>query len=77
MEKKVLLEEMRRDKKLSVKEILKLEHAILLRRNRHEVWQLPNGKLITLATSASDANVERVQIRLINKLLGVNRWRRY
>lgn len=58
-----------RNKKLTVKEILKLDNAEFLRRNKHEVWKLSNGKIITIATTASDRNVERVNLRLIKKLL--------
>lgn len=56
-------------KQSKIIEILKNNNAILVRNKKHEIWKLPNGKIFTLSTTSSDRNVEKVQLRLLNKLL--------
>lgn len=58
-----------KNKQLKLIDVLKENNAILVRRNKHEIWKLPNGKTFTVSTTSSDRNVEKVQIRLLNKLL--------
>jgi len=41
--------------------------AVFVRRNKHEIWRLPNGKTLTISSSSSDRNWEKENIRLINK----------
>lgn len=53
-----------------LKQKLKEVGAVFIRRNKHEIWRLPNGKTLTISASASDCNWERENIRLINKLCG-------
>lgn len=59
-------------KRLKFKDILKLENANLVRSNKHEIWHLPNGKIMTVSKTSSDNYFEKVNIQLLNKLLGTN-----
>ncbi len=56
-------------KNKNIKQALKEVGAIFLRRNKHEVWKLPNGKRFTISTSSSDRNAQKEQFSLLYKLL--------
>lgn len=59
----------KRNKKLKIIEALTNCGAILIRSNKHEVWKLTNGKVFTIGKTPGDRNAEKVQLRLLNKLL--------
>ena len=52
-----------------VEKALKECGAEFIRRNRHKIYRLPNGKIFTLSTTSSDRNAEKVQLSLLKKLL--------
>ena len=63
---------MKRQKtKIRLKDALKQINAELIRHNKHLVYGLPNGKILTMAHSPSDNYFEAVNIRLIEKLMRV------
>lgn len=60
------------NKKLKFNEILKRENAKLVRNNKHQIWYLSNGKIMTVSRSSSDRQFEKVNIQLFNRLTGKN-----
>lgn len=54
-----------------VKELLKEHGAVLIRKKKHEVWRLPNGKNFVIAQSASDYRAEMNNLSDLRKMLGI------
>lgn len=57
--------------KISLKDALKQVNAEFIRRNKHEIWKLPNGRIMAISTTSSDNYFEAVNVRLIEKLMGI------
>lgn len=57
------------NKKETLNDVLKEVGAIFIRKNKHEIWRLPNNKIIAISSTSSDINFEKVNIRLIRKLM--------
>lgn len=49
--------------------LLKQINACLVRKNKHEVWRLPNGKMFIKACTPSDINADNNSFRRLNNLL--------
>jgi hypothetical protein len=52
-----------------LKKMLKDSGAVLVRRKRHAIWRLPNGKNFVAPKTPSDHRVAQNNIRDLNKLL--------
>jgi hypothetical protein len=46
--------------------------AVKLRQSRHEIWQLPNGRRVSLSVSASDKRANQNQIKDIKRAMQNN-----
>lgn len=51
------------------REVLKDIKAVMLRKNKHEVWKLPNGAIITLSVTPRCTSAKRNQIADIKRLM--------
>ena len=58
-------------KKITVKQALKQVNAIFVRKNKHEVWRLPNNQKLTLSVNNRNKHWEESNIKLIEKLMGI------
>ena len=57
--------------KIKLKDALKQINATLVRSNKHLIYKLPNGKILTVSKTSSDNYFEAVNIKLIEKLMGI------
>ena len=48
-------------------------HATLLRHKNHKVYQLPNGRVFTIASTPSDFRAVQNQLSDLRKLLGIRK----
>ncbi len=48
-----------------------LRGATLVRTKKHNVYELPNGKRVSMANTPSDVNAVRQQLRSLEKALGL------
>lgn len=53
--------------------LLRESGAVLVRKNRHLVYRLPNGQMYTMAATPSDFRAADNQLRQLRKVLGMKR----
>lgn len=52
-----------------VQQLLRESGAVLVRQKKHLVYQLPNGRRVTMSATPSDWRAERKQMRDIRRAL--------
>lgn len=55
-----------------VDELLKESGAVLIRRKKHEIWRLPNGKNFVRSKTPSSRNTDKNSFSDLRNLLGVD-----
>lgn len=54
-----------------IEQLLKESGAVLVRRKKHEVWRLPNGKIFVRSKTPSSRNTDKKSYSDLRNLLGI------